>query len=404
MSPPWLTKNRVACGAKKKKKKKMPEPGAVPRFGRTCGPWWCAGVFAHFGSPTGVAALRGWRRRRCAACPTDGPPCFRAATSVGRTLCQAAVVAHDLRAHATLGRRPAMLGRGAVESYELQTFLGLRGGEVKKHIVVDDGSFRVPDIDGVDVVRVTRRGLGSQPSRGARNTCPRQAVALPRRRPNVGLPHHLERCGTRWIDGSRRGSTRTVRRSGRRDGHHVHVPTLRQRARALVGGSLHTQPPPPPPPPPPPTPPPPPPPPRPPPSAPPPPPPPPPPPHPHPPPTPPTPPPPSPPPPTHHKLGGLVGWGGKKNTKEIQTSIKQSHFIWYRHPGAHLFAASGRRFPAGSLEGTEPVEGHARGGQAVLRSCPRKDGSSIGFTLTSHLWRVDPVRGRRRRATCSTGR
>jgi glycosyltransferase involved in cell wall biosynthesis len=115
---------------------------------------------------------------------------------------------------ATLGRRPAMLVE-AVESVRAQTFSDW------EHIVVDDGSFRVPDIDGVDVVHVTRRGPGPARNVGLERARG-EAVAL-LDDDDVWLPHHLE---TVWDEMRRTGADvvyADCEEVGRRDGHHVQV-------------------------------------------------------------------------------------------------------------------------------------------------------------------------------------
>src|SRR5437016_12951967 len=54
---------------------------------------------------------------------------------------------------ATLGRRPEMLAE-AVASVRAQTWNDW------EHLIVDDGSFSVGDVEGATVVHVTHRGLG----------------------------------------------------------------------------------------------------------------------------------------------------------------------------------------------------------------------------------------------------
>jgi len=71
---------------------------------------------------------------------------------------------------ATLGRRPKLLAE-AIESVRQQTLAPL------EHVVVDDGSFSVPSIDGVTILPVSHRGLG--PARNAGLEVARgEAVAL----------------------------------------------------------------------------------------------------------------------------------------------------------------------------------------------------------------------------------
>ena len=115
---------------------------------------------------------------------------------------------------ATLGRRPAMLDE-AVESVRAQTFSDW------EHIVVDDGSFRVPEMDGVDVVHVTHRGLGPARNVGLERARG-EAVAL-LDDDDVWLPHHLE---TVWNEMERTEADvvyADCEEVGRRDGHHIQV-------------------------------------------------------------------------------------------------------------------------------------------------------------------------------------
>lgn len=82
----------------------------------------------------------------------------------------------------TGGRRPDMLAE-AVASVRAQTL------PASEHIVVDDGSYSVPDIDGVDVLRIDRSGPG--PARNAAIARARgDAVAL-LDDDDVWHPHHL---------------------------------------------------------------------------------------------------------------------------------------------------------------------------------------------------------------------
>jgi len=115
---------------------------------------------------------------------------------------------------ATLGRRPEMLAE-AVASVATQTFTAW------EHIVVDDGSFSVPDRPNVRVVHVSHRGLG--PARNAGLAHARgDAIAL-LDDDDVWLPEHL---ATVW-------STMTATAAdvvyadcieeGRRDGYHLDV-------------------------------------------------------------------------------------------------------------------------------------------------------------------------------------
>jgi glycosyltransferase involved in cell wall biosynthesis len=115
---------------------------------------------------------------------------------------------------ATLGKRPEMLAE-AVESVRAQT-LG-----AWEHVVVDDGSFSVPEIEGVRVLHVSHRGLG--PARNAGLEVARgDAIAL-LDDDDVWLPHHLE---TVWGEMQRTGADvvyADCHEEGRRDGHHIEV-------------------------------------------------------------------------------------------------------------------------------------------------------------------------------------
>ena len=115
---------------------------------------------------------------------------------------------------ATLGRRPEMLAE-AIASVRAQTFADW------EHVVVDDGSFSVGELEGVRVVRVTHRGLG--PARNAGLAVARgEAIALIDD-DDLWYPHHL---ATVWE------AMRVTRADvvyadcdevGRRDGHHIAV-------------------------------------------------------------------------------------------------------------------------------------------------------------------------------------
>ena len=85
---------------------------------------------------------------------------------------------------ATLGLRPAMLAE-AVESVRQQTWTDW------EHVIVDDGSFSVPDIAGTRVVHIEHAGLG--PARNAGLAVARgDAVAL-LDDDDIWFSNHLER-------------------------------------------------------------------------------------------------------------------------------------------------------------------------------------------------------------------
>jgi glycosyltransferase involved in cell wall biosynthesis len=115
---------------------------------------------------------------------------------------------------ATLGRRPAMLAE-AIASVRAQTFTDW------EHIVVDDGSCSVPEIDGVHVLHVSHRGLG--PARNSGLEVARgQAVAL-LDDDDVWYPDHL---ATVWDAMQATGADVVYAdcdETGRRDGHGIEV-------------------------------------------------------------------------------------------------------------------------------------------------------------------------------------
>lgn len=115
---------------------------------------------------------------------------------------------------ATLGRRPQMLA-DAVRSVQAQTFTGW------EHLIVDDGSFSVPDIDGTTVLRITHRGLG--PARNAAVEAARsQAIALIDD-DDLWHPDHLELV---WAELNRSGADvvyADCAEVGRRDGYAIEV-------------------------------------------------------------------------------------------------------------------------------------------------------------------------------------
>ena len=115
---------------------------------------------------------------------------------------------------ATLGRRPGMLME-AVESVRAQT---RRDWE---HVVVDDGSFSVPEIEGVRVLHVTHRGLG--PARNAGLAEARgDAVAL-LDDDDVWLPHHLETTAGALEEHGADVAYADCHEVGRRDGYSIDV-------------------------------------------------------------------------------------------------------------------------------------------------------------------------------------
>ncbi|MGZ6827204.1 MAG: glycosyltransferase family 2 protein [Mycobacteriales bacterium] len=111
---------------------------------------------------------------------------------------------------ATLGRRPQMLAE-ALASVAAQTLRPL------EHLVVDDGSFSVPDLPGATVLHVEHAGLG-----GARNAglavARGEAVAL-LDDDDLWHPHHLRAC---WDELQRTGADvvyADCEEVGRRDGY-----------------------------------------------------------------------------------------------------------------------------------------------------------------------------------------
>ena len=114
----------------------------------------------------------------------------------------------------TLGNRPQMLSE-AVESVRAQTFTDW------EHVIVDDGSFSVPDFPGTRVVRVTQRGPG--PARNAGLGVARGRAIAFLDDDDVWLPIHLE---TVWeaLERLRVDVVYTdCREVGRRDGYSVPV-------------------------------------------------------------------------------------------------------------------------------------------------------------------------------------
>jgi glycosyltransferase involved in cell wall biosynthesis len=115
---------------------------------------------------------------------------------------------------ATLGRRPAMLAE-AIASVAAQTFTDW------EHIVVDDGSFSVPDIDGVRVLHVGQCGLGPARNVGV-DVAEGDAIAL-LDDDDLWLPEHLE---TVWSVMQRTDADVVYAdciEEGRRDGYHLDV-------------------------------------------------------------------------------------------------------------------------------------------------------------------------------------
>jgi len=103
----------------------------------------------------------------------------------------------------------------AVESVRTQTFSNW------EHIVVDDGSFSVPEMDGVRVMHVSHRGTGSARNAGLEHARG-EAIAL-LDDDDVWLPHHLE---TVWDEMLRTGADvvyADCEETGRRDGYHVQI-------------------------------------------------------------------------------------------------------------------------------------------------------------------------------------
>ena len=115
---------------------------------------------------------------------------------------------------ATLGRRPAMLME-AVESVRAQSV-----GDWE-HIVVDDGSFSVPDIEGVHVLHVTHRGLGAARNAGLA-AASGDAIAL-LDDDDVWLPHHLETVLPALEQNAADVAYAGCHEIGRRDGYAIDV-------------------------------------------------------------------------------------------------------------------------------------------------------------------------------------
>lgn len=115
---------------------------------------------------------------------------------------------------ATLGKRPEMLME-AVGSVRAQTHADW------EHVVVDDGSFSVPEIEGVRVLHVSHRGLG--PARNAGLEVARgDAIAL-LDDDDLWYPHHLE---TVWRTMQETGADvvyANCDETGRRDGYAIEV-------------------------------------------------------------------------------------------------------------------------------------------------------------------------------------
>ena len=115
---------------------------------------------------------------------------------------------------ATLGRRPEMLAE-AMASVRAQTF-----GDWE-HVIVDDGSFSVPDLDGATVLHVSHRGLG--PARNAGLEIARgEAIAL-LDDDDIWRPAHL---ATLWAAMQETGADVVYSdcdEVGRRDGHRIEV-------------------------------------------------------------------------------------------------------------------------------------------------------------------------------------
>jgi glycosyltransferase involved in cell wall biosynthesis len=99
----------------------------------------------------------------------------------------------------------------AVESVRAQTLTPL------EHLVVDDGSFSVPPLDGVQVLAVSHRGLGPARNAGLERA-QGEAIAL-LDDDDLWRPHHLEAC---WAELQRTGADvvyADCEEVGRRDGY-----------------------------------------------------------------------------------------------------------------------------------------------------------------------------------------
>jgi GT2 family glycosyltransferase len=115
---------------------------------------------------------------------------------------------------ATLGRRPEMLAE-AIESVRRQTWTDW------EHVIVDDGSFSVPEVDGARVVRIEHAGLGPARNAGLA-VAGGDAVAL-LDDDDVWLPHHLEQVATAMNESGADVVYADCVEVGRRDGYSIEV-------------------------------------------------------------------------------------------------------------------------------------------------------------------------------------
>ena len=115
---------------------------------------------------------------------------------------------------ATLGRRPTMLDE-AVESVRAQTVTDW------EHLIIDDGSFCVPQIDGTRVFPVTHRGLGRARNVGLEAAQGDMVALLDD--DDLWHPHHLETvCGV-MTDTDADVVYSDCNEVGRRDGYAIDV-------------------------------------------------------------------------------------------------------------------------------------------------------------------------------------
>ena len=115
---------------------------------------------------------------------------------------------------ATLGRRPEMLAE-AVASVRAQTFTNW------EHVIIDDGSYSVPEIEGARVLRVSHRGLGPARNAGLA-VASGEAIAL-LDDDDLWYPDHLATVWAAMRDTGADVVYADCDETGRRDGHHIEV-------------------------------------------------------------------------------------------------------------------------------------------------------------------------------------
>jgi glycosyltransferase involved in cell wall biosynthesis len=115
---------------------------------------------------------------------------------------------------ATLGRRPEMLAE-AVESVRAQTL------DDWEHVIVDDGSYSVPPVEGARVLRVSHRGLGAARNAGLQ-LAGGEAVAL-LDDDDVWMPDHLEKVWSALSEKDADVAYADCHELGRRDGFAIQV-------------------------------------------------------------------------------------------------------------------------------------------------------------------------------------